>query len=352
MAGGTGTRFWPKSRKKTPKQLLSITGAKSMIQLTFQWLVPRIPPERIHVVTNSDQLDGVREHLPDLPAANVIGEPCGRSTAACIGLAAVKIAKTDPEGIMVVTPADSHIDPPSALMDVIDLACKAAESGDAMVVIGIPPTYPATGYGYIHRGELIREESGVKIFDMLEFKEKPDSETAAEFVESGEYYWNSGSFIWKVSTIMEAFREFMPELHTALQRIAESLDTPQEKEVLVEQYEGLDSISVDYGVMEHARNVKVVEATYAWDDVGSWRSLENLRNRDAAGNVLEGKLLVLDSSNCTVIGNQDHLIATVGVDNLIIVHTPDATLVCRKDQAQDVKKIVDMLKERGMTQFL
>jgi len=352
MAGGTGTRFWPKSRKKTPKQLLSITGTESMIRQTFRRLVPMIPAEQIHVVTNCDQLDGVREHLPELPAANLIGEPCGRSTAACIGLAAVRIAKTDPQGIMVITPSDSYIDPPSAFREVIDLACRTAHSGDAMVVIGIPPAYPSTGYGYIHRGRPAREESGVKVFDVLEFKEKPDGKTAAEFVRSGEYYWNSGSFIWKVSTIMEAFREFMPDLHAALGRIAESVGTPRENEVLAAQYEGLESISIDYGVMEYARNVKVVEATYVWDDVGSWRSIENLRERDAAGNVLEGKLLALDSSNCTVIGNQDHLIATVGIDNLIIVHTPDATLVCRKDQAQDVRKIVDILKERGMTQFL
>ena len=187
---------------------------------------------------------------------------------------------------------------------------------------------------------------------MLEFKEKPDLSTATAFFESGSYYWNSGSFIWKVSTIVNALCEFMPELHAALQRIADSLGTPQEDQVLAAEYQGLQSISIDYGVMEYARNVKVVEATYAWDDVGSWRSIENLRGRDDAGNVLEGRALALDTNDCTVIGDPEHLIATVGVDNLIIVHTPDATLVCRKDKAQDVKKIVDILKEKGMTDLL
>jgi len=352
MAGGSGTRFWPKSRKKNPKQLLSITGAESMIRQTFRRLTPKIPPERVHVVTNCDQLAGVHEHLPELPQTNLIGEPCGRNTAACIGLAAVRIAKADPDAVMVVAPADSFIDSTSDFLAVIELACKTAERGDTMVVIGIPPTYPATGYGYIHRGRLLAEESGVKLFEALEFKEKPDHETALRFVAGGDYYWNSGSFVWKVSTIMDAFREFMPDLHAALMRIAQGLGTPDEKNIVAEEYQGLENVSIDYGVMEYARNVKVVEATYAWDDVGSWRSVENLRERDAAGNVLEGNLLVLDTSNCTVFGDPDHLIATVGVDDLVIVHTPDATLVCKKDRAQDVRKIVDMLKENGMTQFL
>jgi mannose-1-phosphate guanylyltransferase len=352
MAGGSGTRFWPKSRRRNPKQLLSITGADSMIQETFHRLTGRIPAERIHVITNSDQVDGVREHLPALPASNIVAEPAGRNTAACIGLAAVRIANADPDGLMVIVPSDSFIDPAAAFLRVIDCACKAAEQNAAMVVIGIPPTFPSTGYGYIHRGGLISEESGVRLFEVLEFKEKPDLSTATGFFESGSYYWNSGSFIWKVSTIVNALCEFMPELHAALQRIADSLGTPQEDQVVAAEYQGLQSISIDYGVMEYARNVKVVEATYAWDDVGSWRSIENLRGRDDAGNVLEGRALVLDTNDCTVIGDPEHLIATVGVDNLIIVHTPDATLVCRKDKAQDVKKIVDILKGKGMTDLL
>jgi len=352
MAGGSGTRFWPKSRRKNPKQLLSITGADSMIRETFCRLAERIPAERIHVITNSAQADGVREHLPELPVRNIVAEPASRNTAACIGLAAVRIANADPDGLMVIVPADSFINPVPAFLQVLDRACKAAEQNAAMVVIGIPPTFPSTGYGYIHRGELICEESGVRVFEVLEFKEKPDRQTATLFLESGSYYWNSGSFVWKVSTIIKALREFMPGLHAALQHISDSLGTPQENDVIARQYQGMQSISIDYGVMEHARNVRVIEATYAWDDVGSWRSIENLREHDDAGNVLEGKVLALDTNHCTVIGDSEHLIATVGLDNLIIVHTPDATLVCRKDQAQDVGKIVDILKEKGMTELL
>ena len=352
MAGGSGTRFWPKSRKKTPKQLLPVTGSSSMIQQTFCRLTHRIPAERIHVVTNTEQADGVREHLPELPPANIIAEPCGRNTAACIGLAAVRIEKIDPDATMVIVPADSYIDPDSAFAELIDLACKTALQNGVMVVIGIPPTYPSTGYGYIHRGEPAGDECGLKVFDVLEFKEKPDAETAEQFVKNGSYYWNSGSFIWKVSTIMDAFREFMPDLHAALQQISAGLGTPREDEVVAARYQSLPSISIDYGVMEHARNVKVVEATYAWDDVGSWRSLENLLERDYAGNVAQGKLLMIDSTNCTVIGEPDHLLAIVGVTDLIVVQTPDATLICSKDQAQDVKKVVDLLAEAGMTEYL
>jgi len=351
MAGGSGTRFWPMSRKKRPKQLLPITGPRSMIQQTFRRLTGSIPPERIHVITNAEQVDGVISHLPQVPAENIVAEPCSRNTAACIGLAAVRIARHDPDGIMVVVPADSHIDSTDAFLEVLKAACTAAESADTMVIIGIPPTFPATGYGYIRRGRQVFDSSGVKLFEVQEFKEKPDELTAAEFLRTGEYYWNSGSFIWKVSTIMAAFEEFMPELHDALLRIADSLGSPREAEVVAAEYERMPNTSIDYGVMEFARNVKVVEATYGWDDVGSWQSIENVRERDAQGNVVDGNHIVLDTANCTIMGD-DHLIAAVGVEDLVIIHTPDATLVCRKDRAQDVRKVVDQLHEKGLHEYL
>jgi len=352
MAGGSGTRFWPMSRKKNPKQLLSITGSQSMIQETFGRLAASIPPQRIYVVTNAEQTAGVLEHLPQVPRANIVSEPCSRNTAACIGLAAVRIAAVDPDGTMVVLPADSYIDRADAFLDVLNTACAAAETAGTIVIFGIPPTFAATGYGYIHRGRQVVETGGVKLFEVLRFREKPDQLKAAEFLKSGEYYWNSGSFVWKVSTIMEAFAEFMPELHSALGRIAAALGTPREAEVVAAEYERLPNVSIDYGVMESARNVKVIEATYGWDDVGSWRSIENLRRRDADGNVIDGNHIAMDATNCTIIGEGKHLIAAVGVDDLVIVHTPDATLVCRKDRAQDVKKIVDHLAELGLHEYL
>ena len=352
MAGGSGTRFWPRSRRKHPKQLLHFTGERSMLQETFQRLVGRIPSGNVHIITNCEQTDGVCRHLPELPSENILVEPASRNTAACIGLAAVRIEKADPDGVMVIVPSDSWVDPAENFLKVIDVACKTAAQGPEMVVIGIPPTYPATGYGYIQRGSLVSESDGVRVFDVRAFKEKPDAKTAADFINSGNYYWNSGSFIWKVSTILDALREFMPNLYAALERIRESLGTPGEVQVVAREYEQAKSISIDYGVMEFARNVKVIEATYKWDDVGTWRSVENFAKPDANGNVVEARAEMIDTQNCTIAGDPDHLIATIGVNDLIIIQTPDATLVCHKDRSQDVKKIVDLLAEHGLDGFL
>ena len=352
MAGGSGTRFWPKSRKKLPKQLLALTSPQSMIQETFARLAKRIPPERITVVASADHAGRIRQHLPTLAPGNVVVEPAGRNTAACIGLATVRIARQDPDGIMVIVPADSYIDPAERFLDVIEAACAAAAIGDTMVVIGIPPTFPATGYGYIQRGALLSDERGIKVFDVRAFKEKPDGETAQRFLSSGQFYWNSGSFIWKVTTILQAFREFMPDLHAALQRIAAGAGTPVEERLVADEYARLKSVSIDYGVMEFARSVKVVEATYRWDDVGCWKSVEEHVERDPNGNVVDAKVEMIDTAGCTIVGEPGHLIATVGIKDLIVVHTPDATLVCHKSRAQDVKKIVDRLAEKGMEEYL
>lgn len=352
MAGGSGTRFWPKSRRKTPKQLLSMTGTKSMIQETFARLNAAIPAERISVVTNSEQAGGVRLHLPELPQRNVIVEPCGRNTAACIGLAALYVANEDPDAVMVIVPADSYIHPPEAFLEVISAAADVALQHNTIVTIGIPPTFPATGYGYIHCGERLPAEAGVNVFDVVEFKEKPTAEKAAEFLQSGNFFWNSGSFVWKVSTIFDAFREHMPALYASLERIAAVLGTSKEADVIADEYARLENISIDYGVMERARNVRAIEATYAWDDVGSWKSVENLKKPDAHGNVVDAHAEIVGSADCTIVGEKGHLIAAVGVKDLIIVQTPDATLVCHKDSAQDVKKIVDILKEKKMDEYL
>jgi len=352
MAGGSGTRFWPKSRRKTPKQLLHITGQLSMIQQTFHRLVQRVPVERIHVITNGDQVDGIQRHLPDLPAGNVVVEPCSRNTAACIGLAAARLAKADPDGIMVVLPADSYVDPVADFLKVTDIACQAAAAEGEIVVLGITPTFPSTGYGYIHRGRQISERDGIKVFDVLAFKEKPDLKVAGEFIRSGDYYWNSGSFMWRVSTIMNAFREFMPDLYAALQRIGDAIGTPRETEVIAAEYEKLQNVSIDYGVMEHARSVKVVEASYKWDDVGTWKSMENIFPADAAGNVVDATAELIDTARCTIVGDPGHLIAAIGVSDLVIIQTPDATLICHRDRAQEVKKIVDKLHEKGMDSYL
>lgn len=323
-----------------------------MVQETYRRLAERVPADRIHVITNGDQVGAVRRHLPTLPAANILVEPSSRNTAACIGLAAVRIATADPDGIMIVLPADSFVDPIEDFVKVIDTACAAADADGEIVVLGIPPTFPSTGYGYIHRGKLIRECNGIRMYGVLEFKEKPDVKTATEFVKNGEYFWNGGSFIWRVSTIMNAFRQFMPELHAALQRIGASLGTAQEAGVIASEYDKLESTSIDYGVMERAPSVKVVEATYKWDDVGTWKSMENIIKPDAAGNVVDASAELIDTATCTVIGEPGHLIATIGVSDLIIIQTPDATLVCHRDRAQDVKKIVDLLHEKGMDQYL
>ena len=340
MAGGKGERFWPKSREKTPKQLLAVTGEKTMIEETVDRISLFTEMDDIFIVTNEVQAEGVRQVLPGLPDDNVITEPCGRNTAACIALAAAYIE--DDESVMVVLPADHVIHDMKSFSILIKDISILAQKEDALFTIGIKPTYPATGYGYINTGAEYITDLSAKVSIVNGFKEKPDFDRAKKFFDSGEYLWNSGIFIWRKKVFIECVKKYMPELYKGYLKIAENIKKPNLKEIINEVYPALPNISVDYGIMEKAEHVIVAESTFDWDDVGSWDAIANHFTPDSNGNIAKNKFISVDTTNCII--DSDKLVAAVGVDNLIVVQTDDALLICPKSRAQDVKKIVQQLQ--------
>lgn len=348
MAGGGGTRFWPLSRREEPKQLLNLSGKDLMINETIDRISSVADRENIFIVTNKTQVPKMREAVAGrIAPGHILSEPSARNTAACIGYAAMEILKKYGDGVMCIFPSDHFIRNQAEFTRILRAAVEEAKNTDQLITLGITPTFPSTGYGYIRFDK--SETSLAK--KVTEFKEKPDEATAAAYVASGEYAWNSGMFIWKASVIMEKFRELLPEVYGCLENIGEAMNTPGEKEVIAAVYPTIPSISIDYGIMEKSDDVKVISAEFGWNDVGSWDNLGVLYQEDDQGNVLAGKQLNIDTKNCISYGKK-RLIATVGVENLIIVETEDAILVCDKARAQDVKKVVDELKERGMEEYL
>lgn len=352
MAGGSGTRFWPWSRKKTPKQLLKITGQDTMIKQTVNRITDKISSENIYVVTTACLADSIKAELSQIPAKNIISEPFGRNTAACIGLAATIILNRDADAVMAVMTADHIIEPPDLFLKALQCAEKLATETNALITFGIKPNEPSVNYGYIQRSEDMINLQDFQIYDVKCFTEKPDRATAEGFVQSGEYYWNSGIFVWSVSTILDNIKTLMPELSQGLERIGKSIDTPDESNIIYNEYEKFDNISIDYGVMEKASNVRIIEADFKWDDVGSWLAIERLNNSDQDNNTILSKHCGIDTHGNIIIGDNEHLIATINVSDMIIVSTKDVTMVCNKNNAEDIKKLTDLLKERGYDCYL
>lgn len=348
MAGGGGTRFWPLSRKKTPKQFLNLSGKNCMVNEAIDRLAQIVKYEDIFVVTNQNQADMMQKVTGGrISSSHILSEPAARNTAACIGYAAIEIIKKYGDGIMVITPSDAYIRNNEKFASVLRDAVSAAEKQDALVTVGIEPTFPSTGYGYI-RFENTEDVTAKRV---CEFKEKPNLETAKEYLVSGQYVWNSGMFIWKASTILNEFEKYLPDIYEQLGEIGNSMGTESEQEVIERIYPELRSISIDYGIMEKAENVLVVPGEFGWSDVGSWDMMGTLHGADKNGNVSVGETLLIDTEN-TVAYSKKRLIAALGVKNLILVETPDAVLVCDKQRAQDVKEIVDFLQEQGREEFL
>ena len=347
MAGGSGTRFWPQSTEAHPKQFLNIFGDRTMLQDTVDRIKPLISADRVWVITNDKYVDLVQEQLPDVPANNIVGEPVGKNTAPCVAAAATLIQEKDPDGTMVVLPADHLIGKPKTFLSILETAKAKAQEAGALVTIGIKPDHPETGYGYIEFDEDTSEEIKSHPVKMVnQFREKPDIETAKEFIESGNFLWNSGMFIWKASTILEKFQQHLPTIFDEVEKLKSSVGTANQKEAVDEFYYGCTSISIDYGIMEQADNVYVVPGSFEWNDVGSWRAVYDLRSKDKDGNVIQTNTsATADAKNNLIQSKSDKMIALVGVENLAVVETDNAILVCDLDSSQGVKKVVNKIRK-------
>lgn len=349
MAGGSGTRFWPKSIKSLPKQFLNLFGDGTMIQNTAKRIEGIIPQERIIVVTNESYVSIVREQLPKVPFENIVGEPVAKNTAPCVAIAAELIRQKDPNAVMVVLPADHHITEPDIFIDILSSAVAKAESGEVLVTIGIQPSRPETGFGYIHSDSSSKENlEGNTVLPVKAFTEKPNEVVAKQFVESGDYFWNSGMFIWRADTVLKEIAKQLPSMYEELENSSVELYGSAHNAAINDFYHACESISIDYGIMEGARSVFVVPGDFGWNDVGSWTAVYDLAEKDSQGNSVQTlNATFAEATNNLVLSNSEKMISVVGLENVAVVETEDAILVCNLDKAQGVKQIVDQLKGSG-----
>lgn len=351
MAGGRGTRFWPLSTAKRPKQLLPIVSERTMIQETAARIRPLVPPERIWVVTGAEQADEVARQLAFLDRDRILVEPVGRNTAPAIGLAAVHLLARDPEAVMAVLPADHAIGDGNAFRTALAAAALAAAEHGKLVTLGVTPSRPETGYGYIEAGIAGAEAGGRTFHEVVAFREKPDLETARRYVAGGRHAWNAGIFVWRASAIREEIAAHLPALALALADPALVRGGAAAEAALAAAYAGIEPISIDYGVLERSRRIWMLPIDCGWNDVGSWTALYDVRPHDPAGNVITGDAVLADTRNAVVHAGGP-LVALVGVEDLIVISTPEAVLVCARDKAQDVRKVVLELERRGRTDLL
>jgi mannose-1-phosphate guanylyltransferase len=353
MAGGSGTRFWPLSRKDRPKQFLALAGDEPLLAATVGRLPPLARPRETYVVCGPAHAAAARRLLPKLPEQNFIVEPCARNTAPCVGLAALHVARRDPRGVMAMLPADHHIARPPAFRDALTAAAELAERG-AIATIGIRPSRPETGYGYLKLGPRLtaRGRKGRAAHKVERFVEKPDVVTAARYLADGSYLWNSGMFAFRADVILEEIRRAMPVLGEQLDAIAATVGTAGYRRTLARVFPECPSISIDYGVMEKSTRIAVVPADFGWSDVGSFAALSDVRPTDHLGNVAEGDAVVLDTHGSVVIAKGRRPVAVVGIDDVVVVDAGDAVLVCRRDRAQDVRHAVEELSRRGRDEVL
>jgi mannose-1-phosphate guanylyltransferase len=347
MAGGSGTRFWPLSRASRPKQTLPILGGASMVRQTVERLFPLFDVKQIFVVTGREHSHLVRRDLDLLPPDQILDEPLGRDTAAAVGLAATFLEWRDPESAFAVLPADHYIDDPAKFQACLKRGREAARGG-ALVTVGIKPRFPSTSYGYLNRGARQGE-----VFRVRRFYEKPKLEAAKTFVESGDYFWNGGMFVWESWAILGAIGRYIPALATSLKVIGGALGTDMLPGVMAREYTRMPRISIDYGVMEKAERVLMVEADFQWDDVGSWAAAAERRGKDQQGNSIEGKCVSSETKDSLVLSTDpNHLVAVHGLEGYVVVHTPDATLVCPKSKAEDLKKLVEEIRQKGHDNYM
>jgi mannose-1-phosphate guanylyltransferase len=358
LAGGRGTRFWPRSRTRTPKQLLNIVDKDTMLQQTVARLRPLIPAERIWTVTNAEQAAAVRKQVPAAARRRVLTEPTGRNTAAAIALAAVHIRRAARgDVLMAVLPADHYIKLEKKYREIVSAALDVARVAGRMVVLGIPPTRPDTGFGYVERMSESIGTTGFPVFPVLRFTEKPELKLAQEYVATGNYYWNAGMFFWRVSTFLENLKSFLPKTHMALEKLSASIGTRSYEGELRAIYTKLENISVDYAILEPATRAEgdprvfVIPAEVGWSDIGSWAAVYELLSKQAGENVLAGDGRALDAAG-NFLWSPSKFVAAIGVHDLVVVETPDALLICPRDRTQDVGKIVKWLEEQRRKDLL
>ena len=354
MAGGSGTRFWPSSRAALPKQLLPLAGNGTLLQDTVARLEGLIPPERTLVVTNARLTETVHQQLPNLPQEAVVGEPCKRDTAPCIGLAALLVLQHDPEATMAVMPSDHVIEPAAGFRAALAQAADLVEAApERLVTFGIRPTSPSPSYGYIQQGDSLPIGDGdAPAHRVAQFREKPPVEVAREYVAAGNFLWNAGIFVWRASTIIEAIAKHQPECLAHLETIAAAWATPDRDQVFAAEFAAIKGVSIDYAVLEHAKDVAVIEAPFGWDDLGGWSAVARQRGGDAAGNTVVGRHLGLASSGLIIHTSEEHLVVTLGLEDMLVVHTEDATLVAHRSHEEQVRKVVTELESRGWHDYL
>jgi mannose-1-phosphate guanylyltransferase len=353
MAGGRGVRFWPRSRNRKPKHLLDIVTDRTIIQETVHRIKPLIPPRNIVIVTGKSHARELIRQLPEIPHENILIEPMGRNTAACIGYAAVHIQKRAKDAVMVVLPSDHGIGDPGHYREVIAAAAAAAQKKNALVTIGLKPDQPHTGFGYMEGGTVAGRVQGMKVLRVRSFREKPGLRQARSFLEKGNFFWNSGMFVWKTSVIMEEIKQFLPQLHAGLVTIAAGMGKANEASTVRAVYKNLSPISIDYGVMEKSKKVLMIPADFGWSDLGSWDTVWEMSASDENGNAATaGSQTVLEDTKNSFVYSPQKLVALIGMKDVIVVDTKDALLICKKGRSQDVKKVVDALEAGGKKHLL
>lgn len=352
MAGGRGTRFWPLSRRDNPKQFINVATEDTLIQTTVARLLGVIPVERCLVVTHDRYVAITKEQLPALPVENILAEPISRNTAPCIVFAAMKLLERDPDATMVVLPADHVIRNVKKFQEVLGVCIDRAQEDEALLTVGIEPSYPSTGYGYIqYEGSDGYSDEKPRAYPVKTFAEKPNTATAERFLDSGDFLWNSGIFVWRAESILKAVAMHLPKLSGAFSDLADSIGTDQEETATLDAFTKSPSISIDYGVMERARNTFVVPGSFDWSDIGDWQAVYELRSKGKHGNVIVGNAIVQDSSRC-LIHAEDRLIVLVGIHDTVVVDTEDVTLICNRANAQQVKNVVDYIGSQQLEEYL
>jgi mannose-1-phosphate guanylyltransferase len=359
MAGGVGARFWPYGSHKLPKQFLPIANSSdTMIQLTVKRIKEIIPMDRIFIVTNAQYAGQVKKQVPRIPVENIIGEPVGRNTAPCAGLAAIILRQFDEKAKMLLVPADHLIEQEDEFQDVINTGLSFIENHDSIVTLGINPTHPETGYGYIQYVDdaFLTVESNVlkktNIYKVKTFAEKPTLETAKHFLESGDFLWNSGMFISRADVVLNEIKRSLPDLHHELLKVEKNIHTDKFRSALEKAYTNIKSISIDYGIMEKASNVYVIKSHFVWSDLGSWDEVFRIRSKDKNKNVISGESFFVKDSSNNLIMSPDGFVGVIGVEDLIVINTGDGLLICKRGRSQEVKDIVDYLKRKGLTDYL